>query len=483
MNDWFDTDREGLARLLERRGRAWALYELIQNALDTKAQNVSVEITAITGVPQVWLTVTDDDPQGFQRLSDIHTLFATSLRGDDPEKRGRFNAGCKMVLALCEEATVISTKGGFGFNKDGRRRLTRKTEVGSAFTGRMPMTRAELRDVQARLAILLVPMDVTLTIRIDDEPALVVPYREPRHLFEARLQTEVTDGAGRLTRRDRSTAVNVHTAEGQAWLCELGIPVTEIDGGWTIDVCQKLPQGLDRDAVAPAYVVKVQTLVLNQVAKEMSPKDFTAPWVAEAVQHDAVTAEAVDKYLDAKYGDKRVIFDASDPEANHKAVAAGYATIRGGAEAGATWAKIKAHELAKPAGQVFPSPKPSDDYTTIPFDDLPEHYQRAVGYASALASRLLDLHIRVRVIDGPNLSSAATWLRGKVPVLTLNRSKLGSTWFQHGPCVEVDDLLIHEMAHEGGHHLESGYHDMATKLGALGMDLARRDPAFFQSRA
>lgn len=35
--DWIGVDRHGLAALLERRGVGWAIYELVQNALDTEA--------------------------------------------------------------------------------------------------------------------------------------------------------------------------------------------------------------------------------------------------------------------------------------------------------------------------------------------------------------------------------------------------------------------------------------------------------------
>jgi hypothetical protein len=35
---WFDVDKQGLAKLLERRGKAFAIMELIQNAWDTNAK-------------------------------------------------------------------------------------------------------------------------------------------------------------------------------------------------------------------------------------------------------------------------------------------------------------------------------------------------------------------------------------------------------------------------------------------------------------
>jgi hypothetical protein len=34
MKNWFEVDRQGLARLLERKGKEFVLYELVQNAWD-----------------------------------------------------------------------------------------------------------------------------------------------------------------------------------------------------------------------------------------------------------------------------------------------------------------------------------------------------------------------------------------------------------------------------------------------------------------
>ena len=34
MNDWFEVDKDGLAQILERKGKEFALFELVQNAWD-----------------------------------------------------------------------------------------------------------------------------------------------------------------------------------------------------------------------------------------------------------------------------------------------------------------------------------------------------------------------------------------------------------------------------------------------------------------
>ncbi len=102
--NWFETDRKGLARLIERRGKSALILELISNACDADGTTtVDVKIEPEEGVPKAWVTVTDDAPDGFVDLRHAWTLFAESSRKGDAEKRGRFNLGEKLVLALCDE--------------------------------------------------------------------------------------------------------------------------------------------------------------------------------------------------------------------------------------------------------------------------------------------------------------------------------------------------------------------------------------------
>lgn len=109
--DWFTVDKAGLAKLLEKKGKAFALFELIQNAWDTDARKVRVKVEPIPGRPLATLYVEDDHPEGFKNMAHAFTLFAESEKKGDPSKRGRFNLGEKLVLALCERAEIISTKG------------------------------------------------------------------------------------------------------------------------------------------------------------------------------------------------------------------------------------------------------------------------------------------------------------------------------------------------------------------------------------
>ncbi len=107
---WFDVDKAGLGKLLERRGKSFVGAELLQNAWD--AEGVTrVEFTAepIKGRALVDLVVKDDSPQGFHNLTHSFTLFSESVKKGNATLRGRFNLGEKLVLALCDSATIMST--------------------------------------------------------------------------------------------------------------------------------------------------------------------------------------------------------------------------------------------------------------------------------------------------------------------------------------------------------------------------------------
>ena len=123
IKNWFEVDKHGLARILERKGKEFVLFELVQNAWDepgvTKV-GVSLEIR---GRNLALLVVEDDAPEGFRDLSHAFTLFADSTKKSNPQQRGRFNLGEKLVLAISDEVTIRTTRGGIRFDADGRHTL------------------------------------------------------------------------------------------------------------------------------------------------------------------------------------------------------------------------------------------------------------------------------------------------------------------------------------------------------------------------
>src|SRR5690348_10305169 len=99
-NAWFEVDKRGLSKLLERRGKQFILHELLQNAWDEDVTDVNVNLRML-GNGHAELIVEDNSPEGFKDLAHAFTLFAESDKKGNAEKRGRFNLGEKLVLALC----------------------------------------------------------------------------------------------------------------------------------------------------------------------------------------------------------------------------------------------------------------------------------------------------------------------------------------------------------------------------------------------
>src|SRR6202020_2400352 len=108
-----------------------------------------------------------------------------------------------------------------------------------------------------------------------------------------------------------------------AMLYEMGIPVVETGDKWHVDVQQKVPLNMDRDNVTPAYLRDVRTFVLNAIHYQIGEVVANATFVNEALADAQASPEAVNRALDLKYGKKRAIFDATDPEANMNLVEEG----------------------------------------------------------------------------------------------------------------------------------------------------------------
>ena len=59
--NWFEIDRAGLAKLIERRGKIALVHELIGNALDADGTTrVEVVLSPEQGVPHATVVVSDD---------------------------------------------------------------------------------------------------------------------------------------------------------------------------------------------------------------------------------------------------------------------------------------------------------------------------------------------------------------------------------------------------------------------------------------
>jgi hypothetical protein len=481
----FAVSKSGLRKLLDRRGPSLAVTELIQNAWDEDVSTVLVTLEPVSGRRgRQRLVVEDDDPEGFTDLSHAYTLFAESEKRHDPTRRGRFNLGEKFVIALCEEATIATVTGTVVFAGDTRQTFPRrKRERGSRFEGIIEMTREQAAQCAAIVRTLIPPAGVTTTF--NGEP---IAHREPLRVFEATLETEWADADGRLHRNPRRSTVAIYAPlPGETpSLYELGIPVVETGDRWHIDAGQKVPLNIDRDNVTPAYLRSVRAEVLNRAHDLLAEGDAGEKWIDDALSDRRIEPAAVGAALDKRYGERRVAYDPNDQEANHRAVAAGYTVVPARGLPKGVSAHAREHGLLKVAGEVTPSPKPYSDNPdaptrhALPRDEWTPGMHNIAAYAEALAPRLIGRRLaRVSMVsDQACLNFAAAYGAG---CLDLNVRVLGAAWFERGPSDAVNELLIHEFAHEhAGNHLSDEYYDALCQIAARLVRLALDAPAFFE---
>ncbi len=429
------------------------------------------------GRPLADLTVEDDAPEGFRDLSHAYTLFAESYKRDNPEQRGRFNLGEKFVLAVCESASISTTKGTVVFDPaEGRIEKPRlKRERGSVFQGRIRLTREEYPAVCDYLRSLLLPDSVAVKFNGDR----LLP-RKPLRTFEASLETLVADDQGVMRPRQRKTQVAVFEAlPGEVpGLYEMGLPVVETGDRWHVSVGQKVPLNRDRDNVRPAFLQTIRVAVLNAAFDLLATEEeATAGWVKLAGADERCSDEAIKHLIRLRFGEKVAAPDPSDTEAMKRFQSQG-GTIIVGLSKG-EWSNVRRSGAVLPAGQICPTAKPysadpdADPVTIIPEEKWTDSMRNIAAYAVFLARELMQVSLTVSVVHTTN-AFAACYGSGR---LDFNLLRLGHRWFEQGASEDVDSLLIHEFGHQAsGDHLSSDYHEALCKLGARLKKLALERP-------
>ena len=492
--NWFEIDRKGLAKLIERRGKIALVNELIGNALDADGTTrVEVVLEPEQGVPHATVVVRDDAPDGFADITHAWTLFAESSRKAYPTKRGRFNLGEKLVLALCNEASIISTKAAVMFDARGRSTMRARRDRGTEFQGIARITRAELAEIKAGLRRIIPPPGVTIVI--NGEP---LPARVPLKSFEAALPTEIADEEGVLRRSTRKTTVHVYAPlSGEPpMLHELGMPVVETGDKWDVSIDQKTVLNMDRDNVTPGYLRDVRTLVVNAMHDQLDENDANATFVNEALADEQATPEAVKKALDLKFTEKHAIRDPNDHEANNNLVAGGYTLINGSQLTKDQWNNVKKlpdETRPRPSGQIAPTKKahfgPGGKDTWVPREKWSPAMRAVVAFSAEICRELTGSRVEVSILSDITESWAACYgSQG----LVFNLGRLGHEFFEECRLVNKDapiifratdrlnELLIHELGHHAeSNHLDEKYHEALCNLGAKLARVALTRPGLF----
>ena len=483
MPNWFDVSTDGLAKLMEGRGKAVVIFELVQNAWDTNAKRVEIHLEKIPGAPKAKLTIIDDDPDGFKDFTHAWTLFAESLKKGDPDKRGLFNMGEKLVLALCYWAIISTTTGTVTFDNKGRHHSKKKRAQGSSFEAVIRMNQEEFDECCEAVDRLIPPPGVTTHFN-----RKLLKLRKPLAEFNATLPTTKSDENGVVRPTKRATTVHIHeTRDGEdAFIYEKGIPVVATGDKWHIDVQQRVPLNMNRDNVTPAYLQQLRTLVINEMYEDIEEEEASDDWVRDALGDKRVEKDAFDNIKTKRYGEKAVIFDPSDPEANNIGTSQGYTVIGGRSMSRGEHANNRRFGTILPAGQVTPSPKPfHEDGTPLKVlseDDWTDDIRRIAEYAKRIGEAVLDHPMHVTIANDKGWGFAACYKKGD---LTLNLGSLGNKWFasetqsmRDGTSFiraseAVNQLLIHEFAHHSAsNHLSKEFYDACCRIGARFAELA-----------
>lgn len=474
-NQWFEVSKAGLAKILERRGKEFAVFELAQNAWDEPGvTQVNITLTPLgSGLTQ--LVVEDDAPDGFKDLAHAYTLFAESAKKQNTGQRGRFNLGEKLVFALARTAKIITTTGGIRFDDTGRHRLMERRERGSKIHAVIRMRKDEVEAVLQHAKRLIPPPGIVTHMEGVELIAPDFPLS-----FESVLPTEAAGEDGMLVRTSRRAVVNAYRIDHDhpAAIYEMGIPVCELDGEWLFDVQQKIPLTLDRENVLESFKKALALAAFNALHARMDVAAMNTTWAKTAVESPDASPEAVKDFVTQRFGERAVAYDPSDPEANKRAVAAGYAVVTGGALSGAAWQQVRAVVL--PAGRVTPSPKPYGEGGKPLTPAVVTEGMREVGlYARHVARLVLGAEISVVFVSEISWPFAATYgpscVQGLDGRLTFNVGRLGKAWFSLlGNREAIDDLLIHEFGHHfESDHLSTDYYKALTRIASKWIQLAR----------
>lgn len=473
MNDnrrrWFDVDPDGLAASRQADGKSWVLYELAQNAFDEPGVT-QLDITLQKGQGQhSSLIVRDDAPNGFVDLMHAYTLHAHSPKKGDATKRGRWDVGEKHVLALCKSAVIRSTTGTIVFDGRGRRQTDERSDTGTIFVAQIDMCEGEREKVLRDFRRVFIPPHINVTLNGDE-----LPFRNPHKTVEVTLETEVAGEDKILRRTRRKTQVQLHRVEPgeEAWMFEMGIPVCPVGSEnetFHYDVQQRVPLGMDRQSVRPAYLAKLRAAVLNETYTDLSADEATTSWVSNAMEDPDITPEAVTEIATKRFGEKRVAFDPSDPEANNIAMSRGYTVVHGRTFSKEAWRNIRGAGAILPAGKVTPSPKPyhpdGEPLQLIPTDEWTTDMQKFVSYAKVIGEEITGGTVSVCLTREPGWGFSGTYGRRR---LTVN---LAAVHIRDAD--QVNRFLAHEFAHHfESNHLAEEFHKACCRNAATMVRLA-----------
>lgn len=467
--NWIDVDLDGLRKLLARRGKEFALYELVQNAWDEEITEAHITLTRpVNGRSE--LRVIDDSPEGFVDLTHAYTMYGESKKKANPAKRGAFNLGEKFVLALCDSATITSTTGQVIFDASGREKRRIKRERGTEFFGSLRLTIEEWEEINAKVMLLLPDVPTFYNgIEIPRRPALTE--------FNVTLPTVFADEEGVMRPRKRNALVRVFNPlpGEQPMIYEMGIPVVETGDTWHVCIEQKVPLNMERDNVTPAFLSAVRVAVLNHMSLAIDESLATETWVRAAASDPRVAPHAFKNVIEQRFGNEAVIYDPSDVGSNREASSKGFTVVSGGSLSAGEWENVRNTGALTPAGQLFPTnhgcKTPDKRYDRSEWTLWMSYYAKFVEYVSP---HLVGHKVTLSYIEDKRMVCGqffGTWFSVNLAVHDVKNWEANI------------DLMLHELSHtvvKSNDHLSHEFYETVGRLGAKLALLIARTPELAQ---
>lgn len=467
MKSWFEVDRKGLRKLYEDKDKTFILRELIQNAFDENIRNCEIMISKLNP-KTIKLKIMDDSPEGFRDISHAYTLFADTYKRLEPEKRGRFNIGEKLVFSLCDYVRLETTKGTIVFDGRGRHRVPYKTEKGSVITIFFKGTDKDFENLLEYANLILVPKRINLVVN-----GRKIKYQKPINSNLISLPTEYEiDGIIRKT--VRGTSMEIYEKGEKAYLYEMGIPVCEIDCQFSVNIQQKVPLNMDRENVPYSYLEQIFAEVLNMTYNDIKPDNSSDIWVREACGNKRIEKDAIKSILVKRFGDKFCSSNPFDPISNDDALSNGYNLIRGREMNGKEWDNIRRDNLMQSSTELF-----GKDIVSSPKIEPNENQKITGDYAKRIAEKILGINIKVSFVNCREAINLASYGNR---ILTFNVARCPKGFFDQPISIQTTNIILHELGHEFGKHTEASYHDALTKLGSVLTFTALRNPDFFKEK-
>lgn len=483
MTNWFDIDKQGLAKLFAGKSKVFILHELVANAWDTNSPVVNITFTKEPNSRHATVVVEDEHPEGFADLRHAYTMFAESAKKKDASVRGRFNFGEKIVLAMCSEASIATTTGEVSFDREGRHASKAKREKGSVFTGLVQMTTAEFLEARQDFFLVLPPKGIRTFFNGEE-----IPYRPVDAVAHVTLPTVIGDDDGVLRRSARKTDVLIYKVDvGEVGMVyEMGIPVVETGDSYHVNVMQKVPLTVERDNVSPDFLRKVRAAVADAMASEIKGDVAQESWVTDALSSPTISPEAVQKLITARFGEKAAVFDPSDREANNRLTSQGYTVVFGRSLPKEAWENIRAAGALQPSGVISPTPKPystdpnAPPVTVIPREDWNEGMNIVAEFAENMAREANGTSVTIRMVKAKGFAACYGKVTATHGHFDFNVASLGAAWFDKRSVTAVVDLVIHELAHHTeSNHLSERYYKALTRLAGEVANLALTKPELF----